>query len=93
MRCAVPSLPTDWRWTTALLLIALCPALLLVVQSNAALRSPLALARSSLLAALLIYSVHLALLYWLLQESSLLLPLLVLVIANALAFLRATTAR
>ena len=74
--------PNDWRWTGALLLIALVPALLLLRQQRF---STGALARDSIAAALLIYVAHLALLYWRMQETSLLLPLMLLCIADLLA--------
>ncbi|MEC5386008.1 EAL domain-containing protein [Uliginosibacterium sp. H3] len=74
--------PNDWRWTGALMLIALAPSLLLLRRQSFSVR---VLARDSLAAVLLIYAAHLALLYWHMQETSLLLPLLLLGIANLLA--------
>ncbi|RFC37690.1 MAG: diguanylate cyclase (GGDEF) domain-containing protein [Candidatus Nitrotoga sp. SPKER] len=73
--------PSRWYWTTGLLFIALVPALLLVRQPR---RPALAGAIISLGAAFIVYLIHLSLLYWLKQESSLLLPLLTLLFANML---------
>ena len=78
--------PSDWRWTGMLLLIALLPSLLLFWQPRRRVRAG---TKYSLAAAGIIYCSHLALLYWFKQESALLLPLLVVLIANLLELMRA----
>jgi diguanylate cyclase (GGDEF)-like protein len=73
--------PPRWYWTAGLLLIALVPALLLIWQPR---RPALAGAAISIGVALVVYIIHLSLLHWLKQESSLLLPLLTLLSVNLL---------
>ena len=80
--------PRTWRWTGALLIIALLPSLLLLWQPR---RSALSGAALGVGAALAVYLAHLALIHWLKQESSLLLPLLVVLFANLLETMRALT--
>ncbi|HWR76986.1 MAG TPA: EAL domain-containing protein [Thiobacillus sp.] len=82
--------PRDWRWTGALLLVALLPSLLLLQHPH---RSALVGATLGLAAAFAIYGGHLALLYGLQQESPLLLPLLVVLIATILEVVRAVRLR
>lgn len=82
--------PRDWRWTGALLLIAILPSLLLAWHPH---RSALMGAALSLVAALAIYGSHLALLFWFRQESPLLLPLLVVLLAAILEGMRAVRLR
>ncbi len=77
--------PPRWYWTAGLLFIALIPALLLIWQPS---RSAPAGAAISLGAALAVYAAHLSLLHWLKQESSLLLPLLVVLFGNVLETVR-----
>lgn len=77
--------PPRWYWTAGLLLIALVPALLLIWQPR---RPALAGAVISIGAALIVYVLHLSLLHWLKQESSLLLPLLTVLSANMLETIR-----
>lgn len=77
--------PPRWYWTAGLLLIALIPALLLIWQPR---RPAVAGAVISIVVALVIYVIHLSLLYWLKQESSLLLPLLTVLSANMLEIIR-----
>jgi diguanylate cyclase (GGDEF)-like protein len=77
--------PPRWYWTAGLLLIALVPALLLILQPR---RSALAGAAIGIGAGLVVYTIHLNLLHWLKQESSLLLPLLVVLFANMLETMR-----
>lgn len=78
--------PPHWQWNTLLLLIALAPTLLLLWQPR---RSALAGTAISAGAALAVYASHLALLHWLRQESSLLQPFLVILLANLMETIRA----
>jgi len=78
-------IPPRWYWTVGLLLIALVPALLLIWQPR---RSALTGTAIGIGAALIVYIIHLSLLHWLKQESSLLLPLMVVLFTNMLETMR-----
>ncbi|CAH1198324.1 putative Diguanylate cyclase [Candidatus Nitrotoga sp. BS] len=77
--------PPRWYWTAGLLLIAVVPALLLIWQPRRSLLTGTAIGIG---AALIVYVIHLSLLHWLKQESSLLLPLLVVLFVNMLEAMR-----
>lgn len=82
--------PRHWRWTGLLLLIALLPSLLLLWHPQ---RSAMVGAALGLAAAVAVYVTQLGLLYWLKQESSLILPLLAVLVAGLLEALRALRLR
>lgn len=73
--------PRNWHWTSALLLVALLPSLLLMRQPR---RSAMVGVKYGFSAACVIYGAYLTLLYVFKQESPLLLPLMVVLIANIL---------